>query len=69
MDTNQPEPMPSQTSLAELPVENSLPAYLRPFRRGELCPNCELGRLDYNGLLDLECPECGYSQGSGGGCT
>jgi len=40
-----------------------------PVRRGEACPRCEVGRLDYNGLLDLECPACGYSEGSGAGCT
>lgn len=41
----------------------------RAFRCGELCPRCGLGVLDYNGLLDLECPVCGYSEGPGGGCT
>ena len=40
-----------------------------PVRRGEACPRCGVGRLDYNGLLDMECPFCGYSEGSGAGCT
>ncbi|MCX6080725.1 MAG: hypothetical protein NTW32_14440 [Chloroflexi bacterium] len=47
---------------------NTLPSQ-RPVRRGESCPRCGLGRLDYNGLIDLECPVCGYSEGSGAGCT
>jgi uncharacterized Zn finger protein (UPF0148 family) len=40
-----------------------------PVRRGEHCPQCHAGILDYNGMLDLECPECGYYEGTGGGCT
>lgn len=39
-------------------------------QRGDACPVCGLGRLEFNGLLDLECANCGYSEGSGwGGCT
>jgi rubredoxin len=37
-------------------------------RSGFLCPRCGEGKLDYNGLIELECPECGYTFG-GGGCT
>ncbi|HNF36289.1 MAG TPA: hypothetical protein PLZ03_15965 [Anaerolineales bacterium] len=40
-----------------------------PLRKDALCPQCHLGRLDYNGLLQLECPACGYVNGEGGGCT
>lgn len=40
-----------------------------PVRRGERCPQCLVGILDYNGMLDLECPACGYYEGIGGGCT
>jgi hypothetical protein len=35
-------------------------------RSGDLCPHCRAGRLDYDGMLNLTCPECGYSPG--GGC-
>jgi uncharacterized protein (DUF983 family) len=41
----------------------------QPVRRGSPCPECGRGKLDYNGLLELECPECGYEQSSGAGCT
>jgi uncharacterized protein (DUF983 family) len=47
------------------PVEEPRP----PLRAGTLCPACGLGRLDYNGLLALECPVCGYASREGGGCT
>ncbi len=48
-----------------LPVEPGQILVLRP---GMLCPVCAEGRLDYNGLLILTCPHCGYQDG-GGGCT
>jgi len=33
---------------------------IEPLRPGSLCPNCGLGKLDYNGLLEFECPICGH---------
>jgi len=35
---------------------------------GALCPRCRNGRLDYNSLLNLQCPMCGYETAAGG-CT
>lgn len=32
-------------------------------RAGDLCPQCKRARLDYDGLLNLSCPECGYAVG------
>ncbi len=40
-----------------------------PLRVGATCPACGMGKLDYNGLLALECSECGYTSSEGGGCT
>jgi hypothetical protein len=30
-------------------------------RAGSPCPQCRRGVLDYDGLLNLSCDECGYS--------
>lgn len=38
-------------------------------RRGSLCPSCGKGKMDFNGLLDLECDQCGYSLVEGAGCS
>jgi hypothetical protein len=35
-------------------------------RSGDLCPQCRVERLDYDGLLNLICPGCGFTPG--GGC-
>ena len=33
----------------------------KELRAGDLCPNCSTGRLDYDGLLNLSCPQCGHA--------
>lgn len=33
----------------------------KELRAGDLCPTCRAGRLDYDGLLNLSCPHCGYA--------
>jgi hypothetical protein len=38
-------------------------------RSGDLCPNCQVERLDYDGLLNLSCPNCGVVDGAWGGCS
>ncbi|MBN2387290.1 MAG: hypothetical protein JXB85_09735 [Anaerolineales bacterium] len=42
---------------------------LRPLRPGDPCPDCGQTKLDYNGLLELECLICGYRNSGGAGCT
>ncbi|MCZ7549625.1 MAG: hypothetical protein M5U11_10835 [Anaerolineales bacterium] len=42
------------------------PPVCRAPRFGGRCPQCKKGRLDYDGLLILHCPLCGYSAGGGG---
>jgi uncharacterized protein (DUF983 family) len=56
-----------ELSLVE-PVPGSVPTVRA--RSGDRCPACGQGKLDYNGLLELACPDCGYVvSGAGGGCT
>jgi len=50
-------------------VEETNPAPKKVVKVGKPCPECGIGILDYNGLLDLECPHCGFTEGPGGGCT
>jgi len=35
----------------------------KEFQVGDLCPACQKGHLDYNGLLNLECDQCRYTLG------
>jgi hypothetical protein len=30
-------------------------------RVGDLCPACQTGHVDYNGMLNLECEHCKYT--------
>ncbi len=44
--------------------EQVLPAHpARELRPGDLCPECCTGHMDYDGLLNLACPICGYALG------
>lgn len=48
------------------PLEETAPAEARPrgeLRSGDLCPQCQAGRLDYDCLLNLTCPQCGFAVG------
>ena len=35
----------------------------RELRAGDLCPRCQEEHMDYDGLLNLACPKCGYTLG------
>jgi hypothetical protein len=45
-------------ALAEKSGQNLFP---QPPRSGDPCPMCKKGRLDYDGLLNLSCLECGFA--------
>ena len=44
----------------DLPEEEQKQPELRV---GDLCPKCKIGHLDYDGLLNLACLECGFALG------
>jgi len=52
-------PVPSD-NLVDQEQDRIAPAKLRA---GDLCPQCKQERLDYDGLLNLSCPKCGYAVG------
>jgi len=38
---------------------------IRPYqslRPGMICPRCQAAKLDYDGLLNLVCPNCGLTE-------
>jgi len=44
----------------EPPQERST-IQIKEYRAGVRCPKCVEGRLDYDGLLNLACANCGYA--------
>ncbi len=67
--TPEPERTLSSLELLLLGIGRPEASKTEPLRLGAPCPKCGQGRLDYNGLLQLECPSCGYVNGEGGSCT
>lgn len=35
----------------------------KALRSGDLCPQCGQAQLDYDGMLNLACPQCGFAVG------
>lgn len=61
---------PDQKESGQRPKEQELVCWIKPgerLRAGMICPRCQVGKLDYNGLLQLTCPECGLTEA--GACT
>jgi len=38
----------------------------RCLRQGDRCPRCKKAKLEYNGLIQLACPRCGFMADPGG---
>jgi hypothetical protein len=38
-------------------------------KAGDICPACRVGRIDYDGTLNLVCERCGWRASGGGACT
>jgi len=67
--TAESETTPSSLELLLMGLNQPERRKTTPLRSGALCPQCGQGQLDYNGLLQLECPLCGFVNAEGGGCT
>jgi len=66
-ETNNLTPKPS--NLTEKASDISI-CYLLPDERlspGMTCPRCKSAKIDYDGLLNLVCPNCGLTEA--GACT
>jgi len=65
MHYQKPEPTPTRHSAFEMSLmgfqEETLPGTAAIPKAGELCPNCQSTPIDYDGLLNLSCPKCGYT--------
>jgi len=65
--SSQPDPIPFDSS-SEVPPADTAGVFVEP-RSGMLCPRCRKARLDYNGMIELECPSCGFVINSGAPCS
>lgn len=67
MKTTDPVTQPFVVSL--MPPRNSDKTITRgaeqciELRSGDQCPSCRSEYMDYDGLLNLTCPSCGYTLG------
>jgi uncharacterized protein (DUF983 family) len=43
------------------PVKPNMLQETAALHAGDTCPRCQIGLLDYDGLLNLACSQCGYS--------
>ena len=69
MQITQPDShLPAALQSFSLPVETT-GIQTETLQAGGICPICDVGRLDYDGLLNLTCSSCGFNIGGGGGCT
>ncbi|MCZ7552232.1 MAG: hypothetical protein B6D39_10295 [Anaerolineae bacterium UTCFX2] len=65
-ETKNPAPSLSQPFALRVERSHKLFAPAAPLRAGDRCPVCGQAVLDYDGLLNLVCPHCGFT--GGGGC-
>jgi hypothetical protein len=63
------------SDILETNIENKEMSGARPLDLNEpclpggLCPKCNNGKLDYNGLFELECLACGFIDKRAAECT
>jgi hypothetical protein len=57
------QPLDPITSLMLSLDKSFLKEQSHELRSGDLCPQCREGFLEYDGLLNLSCPTCGFAVG------
>ena len=66
MDTNDPTTQPFVVSLMSQNGKSTVTQEVEhrvELHSGDQCPACLRDYLDYDGLLNLICPSCGYTLG------
>jgi Zn finger protein HypA/HybF involved in hydrogenase expression len=66
MKTTDPDIQPFVVSLMSQKNENTINSQAEQrveIRSGDQCPACQSDYMDYDGMLNLTCPSCGYTQG------
>jgi hypothetical protein len=64
MTSNPPPALNTSQELGLAGIENFINSSRTgsiEMREGDLCPRCREVRLDYDGLLNLSCPKCGFT--------
>jgi len=51
-----------EESISVAPADKDKPVF-HIQRSGDMCPSCRQGRLEYDGRLNLACPNCAYAVG------
>jgi uncharacterized protein (DUF983 family) len=62
-DQEKSAPVPDWLPEALRVVFQEVPQKTVEMHAGDTCPRCQKGVLDFDGLLNLACPQCGYSLG------
>ena len=63
MDDQTPKTNETRLQMTTLELDFVNPEESQPARPGGLCPQCQQGVLDYDGMLVLRCPVCGFAEG------
>jgi len=58
--TSEPRSAFEMSLSLEFQVDSQIQGKTTP-QVGDLCPNCQSAKLDYDGMLNLSCPQCGYT--------
>lgn len=62
MDDQIPRTNDAQLQMNMLELDFVKPQEIQPARPGSQCPQCNLGILDYDGMLVLRCPVCSFAE-------